>query len=179
MMTRLRLWQKRIIGALVIANVLTVALLVTLFVVTRLPGIPSPLARPTRVSVHRSETHLSPACRRRAVQMLSQVGLGGTATLADHTIQFDLVYPVIQDAYTEDVAQQVWKVFDVALALANGECDTFSRVDIVIETQGEPGRTRVYAAVDVSDLEAYHSGDLDEHAFIDQVHYRVEPADGG
>ncbi len=109
--------------------------------------------------------------------MLSQVGLSGTANLVDHTIQFDLVYPVIQDAHTEDVAQQVWKAFDVALALAHGECDTFSRIDIVIETQGTPSPTRVYAAVDVSDLEAYHSGNLDQPAFIDRVHYRIEPVD--
>jgi len=111
--------------------------------------------------------------------MLSRVGLAGTVTLADRAIKFDLVYPVTQDGHAEDVAQQVWTAFDVALALAIDECDAFSRIEVIIEAQGTPQPTCLYAAVDATDLKAFHSGELGESAFIDRVQYRIEPSDDG
>lgn len=107
--------------------------------------------------------------------MLSQAGLGGTVTQADETLQFDLSYRVAQDAHGEDVAQQVWKAFDVGLALADDQCNTFSRIEIVIEADGASRPSRVFAAVDMADLEAYHGGELSENAFIDRVQYRIGP----
>lgn len=169
--------QKRIIGALVIANV---ALLVTLLIfVPRFSGSRSPLSRPSPVPTYDAQTRLSPACRQRAVQALSQAGLGGRASLAGQTIRFDLVHRITEDGSTEDVAQQVWTALDVARALADDECDAFSRIEIVIEGQGTPRPIWIHAAVDAADLKAFHGGELSESAFIDRVQYRIEPSDGG
>jgi hypothetical protein len=71
----------------------------------------------------------------------------------------------------------VWTAFDIVLALIDANCNTFSRVEIVIEAQGAPSPSRVYAAVDTSDLAAFRSGVLSEHVFIDQVQYRVGSVD--
>ncbi len=192
--------QRRIIGVLVVANV---ALLVTLLVLVnraqlgprplsqRSSGSTSPLRLPSEdaqrlspVPTDRARASFSPVCRRRAVQLLSQAGLGGTATLgrvnaslADQTLRFDLVHRVAQDGGAEDVAQQVWVAFDVALALASGECDAFSRIEIVIEAQGTSPPIRVYAAVDTTDLKAFYGGELGESTFIDRVDYRIGPLD--
>jgi hypothetical protein len=174
--------QRRIIGVLVIAN--AVVLVMLLILVRRSPLYPclsnatSPLALPSPVPQYRAQTDFPPTCQRRAVQLLSLVGLGGKVTLADQTIRFDLVYRVTQNEHADDVAQQVWTAFDVAQELANGECDAFSRVEVVIEAQGTLRPARVYAAVDAADIKAFHSGELGERAFIDRVQYRIEPFDG-
>lgn len=169
--------QKRILGGLVVANVACLILL--LLSVTRFSGSVSPLGLPSPVPTYRPGAQLSPACQRRAVRMLSQAGLGGTVTLNDQALQFDLVHHVhvTDDAHTEGLAQRVWTAFDIALALVDVDCDTFSRVEIMIESQGAPKLTRVYAAVDASDLQAFGSGALSERAFIDQVHYQSESID--
>ncbi len=167
--------QKRILGGLVIANVACLILL--LLSVTRFSGPVSRLGLPSPVPTHRSESYLSPACRQRAVGMLSQAGLGGTVTLSDQTVRFDLVYHVTDEAHTEELAQRVWTAFDIVLALIDANCDTFSRIEVVIKAQGAPNPAQVYAAVDASDLAAFHSGVLSERAFIDQVQYRPELVD--
>jgi hypothetical protein len=164
--------QRRIIGVLVIVNV---AFLVTLLAfLTPFPAGTSSLGLPSPVPTYPAKAFFPPACRRRVSEMLSQVGLGGTATLADQTVRFTLVYRVSQGEHAENLAQQVWKAFDVALALVDGECDAFSRIEVVIEAQGLSRPTQVYAAVDRADLEAFHGGGLSERAFIDRVQYRTE-----
>ena len=168
--------QKRILGGLVIANVACLMLLVVY--VTRFSGSVSPPGLPSPVPTHRPKTHLSPACQRRAIQMLSQAGLGGTVALNERTVRFDLVYHVMDEAHSDELAQHVWTAFDIALTLIEAGCDPFSRVEIVIEAQGAPNPAQVYAAVDVSDLTAFDGGALSERAFIDQVHYRTEHVDG-
>jgi hypothetical protein len=105
--------------------------------------------------------------------MLSREGLGGTVSLAERTIRFDLVHRVAEDGQAEDVAQQVWNAFDIALVLANGQCETFSRIEIMIEAQGTPRPIRIYAAVDLTHLKAFEGGELSEDAFIDRVQYRI------
>jgi hypothetical protein len=169
--------QRGIIGLLVIANVALFATLLVFF--TRFSGSMSQPGLPSPAPASRERISFSPACRRRAVQMLSHAGLGGTAALSDQTIQFDLAYRVTQERPAEDIAQQVWRAFDVALALANGPCDAFSHVDIVIEAQGALRPTRACAAVDVTDLQAFHDGTLSENAFIERVRYWVQPVDEG
>ncbi|MGD2105939.1 MAG: hypothetical protein PVJ55_12585 [Anaerolineae bacterium] len=95
--------------------------------------------------------------------------------MVDGTLHFDLVCRGAQDTEAGDVAQHVWTAFDVGLALADGQCDTFSRMEIVIQTDGASRPSQVFAAVDMADLEAYHGAELSESAFIDRVQYRIEP----
>lgn len=166
--------QRYIVGLLAIANA---ALLVTLLVfATRFSASTSSLlGLPSPVPTYGVQTHLAPPCQRRAVEMLLQAGLGGTTTLAGRVLRCDLVYRAATDGHAEDVAQQVWTAFDVAMALVEDQCEPFSRVEIVIEAQGAPPSTQIYAAVDLADLEAFYDGELGEDAFIDRVDYRVKP----
>lgn len=167
--------QRRIIGVLAIANLVFLVALLT-FVARFSRSLP-PSRAPSPVPVETRKARLSPACRRRAVQLLSQAGLGGTVDLADKTLVFDLVYRVSDGECAQDAVQQVWTAFDVALAMSNDRCDSFSHVEVVIEADGAATATRFYAAVSATDLEAYHDGALSESEFIDRVAYRTDPGD--
>jgi len=169
--------QKRIIAVLLIANVL---LIVASFAfLTPLASSVAPLGLPTPVPTSHAEAHFWPACQRQVIHSLSQAGLGGTATLTDHTLEFDLVYRIPEDGDDGDVAQQVWTTFDVLLEVANDRCETFTQVEITIEGQGVVRPNQVHAAVAMADLKAFGRGELDESAFIERVEYRVEPVHDG
>ena len=168
-------WQKRIIAVLAAANAV---LLVTLLIsVTRFTGSASQARLPTPVPTLSADADFSPYCQRRAVQMLSENDLGGTATVVNGTLRFDLVYRVRQDPGGTDAGQQVWTAFDVALDMADGQCNAFSRTETMITTQGAQPPIRVYAAADMTDLKAYRGGELSEPSLIDRVEYRIEPVD--
>ena len=164
--------QKRIVGTLLIVNSAFFAAL--LIFVTRFWGSMAPLTVPTPVPTYPVETHFRPVCQQRAAELLSEAGLGGRATLVEQTLRLDLVHPVAQAGQAGDVSQQVWTAFDVVLALADGPCEIFSRIEVTIETQDVPRPTQVCADVDLSDLRALHAGELSERVFIDRVQYRVE-----
>jgi hypothetical protein len=174
--------QKRIIGVLAIANG-AVILALALFVV-RFSSATSAMPLPWSATPHSPagpEEALYPeACQRRAVQLLSQAGLGGTAAvLSGETLQLDLVYPIPQDQDAEEAAQQVWTAFDIARALSQDPCGDFSHVTVVIQAQGARGEAvtqssiQIHASVDTTDLEALHNGELSEGEFIDRVQYEA------
>lgn len=166
--------QKRIISILLIANVAFFAALLT-FMVLFSGSMPAALVAPSPVPTYQVETHFRPVCQRRAAELLSEAGLGGTATLTDQTLRLDLVYHVPDDGQTAYVSQQVWTAFDVVLALTDSPCDIFSQIEVLIVSQGVPRSIQVYAGADLADLRAFRAGELSEHLFIDRVQYRVEP----
>jgi hypothetical protein len=166
--------QKRIIGALAIANGLIILTLIVFL--TRFSGpIPSaPL--PTPVPTYPSGALSSQECQQRAVQMVSQAGLAGTATvIPGESLRLELVYPMAPGESLASAAQQVWTAFDIAIALTENRCDIVSRVEVQIEprSRGAQGLTQIRASVDVADLKAFHSGKLSESEFIDQVQYKA------
>ena len=171
--------QKRIIGVLVIAN----AAVILALIVFVAHSSPATSATPLPVSPYSST---GPAgllslqtCQQRAVQLLSQAGLGGTATfISDGTLRLDLVYPLPEDQKAGEAAQQVWTAFDIAWALSQGQCDSFCQILVVIQAQGTQSPIQIQASVDRIDLEAFHNGELSESDFIDRVQYEVAPLDG-
>jgi hypothetical protein len=115
-------------------------------------------------------------CQQRAVRLLSQGGLGGTATLvSDRTLRLALVYPIPKDQTVEQAAQQVWTAFDIAQALTQDQCNDFFHVTVVIQGQGAQSSIQIRANVDAADLEAFYGGELSEGEFIDRVQYEAEP----
>jgi hypothetical protein len=184
--------QKRIIGALVIANcvvVLAVVILATRPLSATAPTSPSSSALPSASPGTPTwsaqpqgratpTSRLPQACQRRAVDLLSRAGLGGTiGLLSDETLQLDLVYPIPQDQGVEQGAQQVWTAFDIAHALILAQCDSFSGITVLIQAQGSQGSLQIRARVDSADLEAYYGGEITESVFIDRVQYQVDGAD--
>jgi hypothetical protein len=173
--------QKLIIGVLVFANGAVILALVV-FVARFSPAIsstPSPSPVPPYPSAGPSGPLSSQLCQRGAVQLLSQAGLGGTATfIPGKTLRLDLVYPIPQDQHAEEAAQQVWTAFDIARALSQDQCDNFSHVVVVIQAEGTQSSIQIRAGVDTTDLEAFHSGELTEAQFIDRVQYEADPVDG-
>jgi hypothetical protein len=172
--------QKRIIRVLAIANGAVILALVVF--AARFSPITSPTPwgspLPPYPSPGPSEAPSWQACEQRAVQLLSQAGLGGTAaSTSNKTLRLDLVYPVPQDQEAEEAAQQVWTAFDIAQALNQDQCDNFSHVTVVIQTRGAPSSIQIRASVDTTDLEAFHNGELSESEFIDRVHYEAHPVD--
>jgi len=169
------LQQRRLILLLASANVIFLGAL--LLVATSSGGLSFPLSAPTPVPTYRPPARLASACRERAVQMIADSGLTGTVLLKDQTLHLDLVYRLTEGQPPEDAAQQAWTAFDIALGLADGGCEGFSRIETVIETQHGPERLRIYASIDLANLKAYHAGELSEQAFIERVEYRVERMD--
>jgi hypothetical protein len=173
--------QKRIIGVLVIANGAVILALV-LFVARFSPASsPTPLPSPVPHDPSAGPPGVLPSqvCQRRAVQLLSQAGLAGTATfISGKTLRLDLVYPIPQDQNAEEAAQQVWTAFDIARALSEDQCDSFSHISVMIQAQGAQSSIQIRASVDATDLEAFHSGELSESEFIGRVQYEADPVDG-
>ena len=125
-----------------------------------------------------STSRLPQACQRRAVDLLSRAGLGGTiALLSDETLRLDLVYPIPQDQDIEEAAQQVWTAFDIAQALSQDQCDSFSGITVLIQTQGPQSSVQIRASVDSADLGAYYGGEITESVLIDRVQYQVDRSD--
>ncbi len=154
--------QKRIITALVVANIVVILALVTLMQLmdhsaTPTPSVPAPWQT---------------GCQWRAIQHLAQAGLGGTVTLASSGALHITLIPPIQEGEpipVDDAAQYVWTAFDVALALQQQpECADFTQVQVIIQTPA-----RISAIVSSSDLNAYGSGTLSETTFIERVTYQV------
>ncbi len=152
--------QKRIVGILVIANVVIIVILLTL--VTR-PTLPSRAPTPT----HLSRPTLSPDdCQWQATQLLAQAGLGGTVTLtADSSLAFDIIYPLTSDQTVDDAVQEAWTAFDIALAIQEQGCSTFTQVQVTILARD----TRINVHVSTTDLIAFSNDELSQDEFIERV----------
>ena len=167
--------QKRIIGVLAVIN--GVIILALIVFITRFSGSTSFALLPTPVPTYPSGALSSQECQQRAVQMMSQAGLSGTAAvIPGESLRLNLVYPVIAAESLNDATQQVWTAFDVAIALTENRCAIVSRVEVQIAPQSgnvqDPSWIR--AAVDVTDLKAFYNGELSEAEFIDQVAYETD-----
>jgi len=159
--------QKRIVAALALANTLLILALVVL-VTHSFSTHPSPLPP--------SYTPISPAgaCQWQATQLLAQVGLGGTVTLIPAgSLRFEITYPLAPGQMRDEAAQAVWAAFDVARALQEGECDSFTQVEVTILAQANQTDTRIHASVSAADLAAFGAGALSEDEFIERVAYTV------
>jgi hypothetical protein len=98
--------------------------------------------------------------------------------MPDGTLRFDLVCPVPQDQDAEDAAQQVWTAFDTAQVLSRDQCDSFSRITVLIQAHSPEDSLQIRASVVAADLEAYSRGEVTESTFIDRVQYEVDWSDG-
>lgn len=180
--------QKHIVVVLAAAAVVVIAAL-ALFVTLSLNVLPSSL--PTLAprtetptpggSPELTDEALTPSvppggtCQWQAAHLLAQFGLAGTVTLAsDGTLRFDIAYPLAPDQPVDEAAQAVWTAFDVALALAEGECGTFSQVVVAILVRDNQETTRISASVNAVDLIAFGAGELTEDELIHRVTYRID-----
>jgi hypothetical protein len=196
--------QKRIIVVLALVNGVIILALVML--VTRPSSIrynlsPGPSPRDTLpLSTAASGTLPQGACQWDATQLLAQAGLGGTVTLtsdgaSDHGIlRFEIAYRLMQDQAAveaeqiDEAAQLVWAAFDVALAMNEKACDSFTQVEVSII--GQSGQTslssvepnnetevptswQISASVSTADLVAFGANELSEDEFIQRVTYTV------
>lgn len=165
--------QRIILAVLATANVVLVGALILYAAKPSGSGLVHGL--PSPVPTLDGRPRLSPVCEERATEMLSRAGLGGTVGMADGVLRLDLVYRVSPDGPAVDAAQQAWRVFDVAVALADGGCGTFSDLEMVITPQDGLRRDQVHVEVSLDDLQAFYGGKLTESAFIDRAVYRLEP----
>lgn len=166
--------QKQIIGVLVIINV--VLILGLALVITHFSGSGPSALLPTPVPTYPPGSLSSQECQQRATEMMSRVGLNGTAAvILGESLQLDLLYQDTAGGSLDNAAQQVWKAFDIALALTEDRCAAISRVDIQIKVLSPSDQALGYirAAVPVIHLKSFHRGDLSESEFIDQVTYEV------
>jgi hypothetical protein len=100
--------------------------------------------------------------------MLAQAGLGGTVTLSTNgALIFEITYPLAPDQTTDDAAQETWTAFDIALALHEQGCPTFTQVEVTILTH----HSQINASVSTSDLIAFASDELSQDQFIERVTY--------
>lgn len=169
--------QKRIIGVLVVTN--AVIILGLVLFITRFWGSASSALLPTAVPTYPPGYLSSQECQQRAAEMMSQAGLSGAAAVVPGgALQLDLAYRDTGAESLGNAAQQVWEAFDVAAALAEDRCAVFSRVEIRIDVRSRSDQKlgRIYAAVPVTHLKAFHNGSLSESEFIDQVTYKAIPA---
>lgn len=107
--------------------------------------------------------------------MLSEAGFGGIVALNEGTLRFMLVFPLASGESQDEVAQRAWSVFDIALALADEGCATFSGIEMMITHQGDSRAARSHITVEVEDIRAFYAGELTESTFIDRVAYWMEP----
>ncbi len=180
--------QKRIIVTLATANIAIILALVVL--VTRPTSIHTPtLPHPHTPTTPAEACQTSPSSADvwQATQLLAQAGLGGTVTLPpDGSLCFEIVYPLApghaatppvppeaEGSDIERAAQSVWTAFDVALALQEqeGECATFTQVQVMILASGIQTDTQISASVSAADLADFSAGELSEDEFIKRVTY--------
>lgn len=156
--------QKRIVGILVIANVIVILILV---VFTTRPTPPSRTHTPS--PTHPPRPTLPPNdCQWQATQLLAQAGLGGTAMLTTNgALAFEITYPLAPDQTADDAAQETWTAFDIALALHEQGCPTFTRVEVTIMAH----HSQINASVSTSDLIAFDADKLSQDNFIERVTY--------
>jgi hypothetical protein len=172
--------QKRILAALIAANVVLILGLV-LWVMLALNASPSPTptstcpgegvaeasASPVRPPGQTVSTPINPelggtpslsttssleACQWKAAQLLAHVGLDGAVALtADGTLRFDIAYKLSPGQEVDEAAQSIWPAFDVAQALVEDECDLFTQIEVVVLAQGnQTMRTSVRTSVRIS-----------------------------
>jgi hypothetical protein len=156
--------QKRIVGILAIANVVVILILVTL---TTRPTLHSRAHTPT--PTHPTHPTLPPDnCQWQATQLLAQAGLSGIVMLTtDGPLTFEITYPLAPDQTTDDAAQETWTAFDIALALHEQGCPTFTQVQVTILTN----HSQINASVSTSDLIAFGAEELSQDKFIERVTY--------
>jgi hypothetical protein len=161
--------QKRIVAILATANLVVIGSLIALMThLTRITALPLPIsatgsATPAGLS---GET-----CQWQAAQQMAQAGLGGAVTLTSGgALHFELTAAPAPGQSADDVAQLIWRAFDVALALSN-ECP-FTQVEVTIHV--EDAATTLHASVSAAALSAYGAGVLSEDKLIDQVTYTID-----
>jgi hypothetical protein len=115
----------------------------------------------------------SEACQWRAAQLLTGVGLDGAVSVSGDTLRFDIAYPLAPGQTVDEAAQAVWPAFDVALALMEEACGSFSQIEVVVLAQGSQ-TVRTSAQVSAEDLVAFAAGEMSEDAFIQRVTYQVD-----
>lgn len=177
--------QKRLVIVLAISAIVVIVALAW-YVTSSLNALPTAL--PT--TVHQTEVPTrspqltaqvptidpSPldACQWQAAQLMAEAGLGGTVALVPGgALRFDILHTPPPGEPVDVAAQQVWLAFDIALALAEGECGDFTQVDVSVLAHGSQGDTRIDASVSAADLIAYGAGGLSEDELIHRVDYQV------
>ena len=88
-------------------------------------------------------------------------------------LRFETVCTLAPGQTADEAAQLVWTVFDVALALDEDECGSFTEVKVTILAQGIQTDTQIYASVSAADLAAFSAGELSEDEFIERVIYTI------
>jgi hypothetical protein len=156
--------QKRIVGILVIANVVVILILVAL---TTRPTLPSRAHTPTPAHLPRP-TIPPDDCQWQATRLLAQAGLGGTVMLTTNgALAFEIISPLAPDQTADDAAQETWTAFDIALALHEQGCLTFTQVEVTILAH----HSQINASVSTSDLIAFDADELSQTQFIERVTY--------
>ena len=169
--------QRHIIAALAVANTIVILALVVL--VTRPSGThSSPLPTPHTSTLPHASTLPQGTCRWKAAQLLAQAGLGGTVALTPGgSLRFEITYSLAPGQTApenvNEAAQLVWTALDVALALDEDECGSFTEVEVTILAQGIQTDTQVSATVSAADLAAFGAGELSEDEFIEHVTYTI------
>ncbi len=157
--------QRRIIAALAVANTIVILALVVL--VMR-PSGTSPSLPPH----FHTPTLPQGTCQWKATQLLAQAGLGGTVALTPGgPLRFEIAYSLAPGQTADEAAQLVWAALDVALALDEGECGSFTQVEVTILARGVQADTQVNASVSAADLVAFGAGELSEDEFVERVVY--------
>lgn len=157
--------QKRIVAALAVANIIIVLILAVL--VTRPFG-----AAPSLPPHSHTPTLPQGPCQWKAAQLMAQAGLGGTVALTPgEPLRFEIVCAPTPGQAADEAAQLVWTAFDVALALDEDECGSFTQVEVAILAQGIQTDTHISASVSAADLAALSAGELSEDEFIERVTY--------
>jgi hypothetical protein len=194
--------QKRIVAALVAANVVIIlglVLWVSQVLNTSSSSVPtstrqggdlaeisaSPVVPPSRsvstpsssVAVDASSlptTSSFEACQWKAAQLLTSAGLDGAVVLASgDTLRFEIAHSLAPGQTVDEAAQSIWLAFDVALALVEEECNFFTQIEVIVLAQGSQTSTRIGARVSTADLVAFSAGELSEDEFIQRVTYQV------
>ncbi len=152
--------QKYIIAILAIVNVAVILALIAI------------MTRPAPTRPHIPLIILpQDDCQWSATQLLAQAGLGGTVTLTtDASLNLKIIYPLAPGQEADDAAQEIWTAFDIALALYEQGCSTFTQVQVTILAHN----TQINASVNTSDLIAYSSNELSQEEFIDRVIYTLD-----
>lgn len=163
--------QKRIIAALVVAN--TIVVLVMTVLVTRpsgtAPSLPQHSYTPT---LPRTRALSQESCQWKATQLMAQAGLGGTVALTPGgSLRFEIACTLAPGQTADEAAQLVWTAFDVALALDEDECGSFTQVEVAILAQGIQTDTHISASVSTADLTSFGADELSENEFIKRVTY--------